>query len=70
METQYSNEDLQKLIDGYFIKYLSINLHPHKCDLYKKILELIDVQIARAKGVTDISDLFSGHSYAIYPKAD
>ena len=70
METQYSNEDLQKLIDGYFMKYHGINLHPHKCELYKKILELIDVQIARAKGVTDISSLLCGCSYAIYPKAD
>ena len=48
----YSNEDLQKLIDGLHIKYASTTYHPHRCDLFKKILELIDVQIARAKSVT------------------
>ena len=47
---EYNNEDLQKVIDGLYIKYHTTTYHPHRCDTFKKILELIDVQITRAKG--------------------
>jgi len=53
METKYSNEDLLKLIADLFSRYHSTHLHPHRCELFKKILELVDIQIARAKEQPD-----------------
>jgi len=47
----YSNEDLQKLIDGMYERYASLGANQDKHALFRKILELIDVQIARAKKV-------------------
>jgi anti-sigma-K factor RskA len=48
----YSNEDLQKLIDGMYERYASLGANQDKHALFRKILELIDVQIARAKSAT------------------
>jgi hypothetical protein len=46
----YSNEDLQILIDGMYERYASLGANQDKHALFRKILELIDVQIMRAKG--------------------